>query len=461
MTGTLAHWMLEQEARGLLTRLDRVRPFVLQETMVPAASLAPAAQAAIEGYLLVGRGRLRAEILRYLRWLRGPGLGADPTECQRRFTFLRLRFNSALGQMDLFGDAITQRSEHETGVWLSGLDVAATDALTLPGSFFQCPPIVCYLHRGLGGAIRRARTRLPGGGENPVAIVRIPRERMIGYGIASSLVHEVGHQAAALLGLVESLRPALQHAQRNADPVQRPAWAIWERTVSETIADFWSIGKVGISSTLGLIGIVSLPRAFVFRINMDDPHPFPWIRVQLSCAIGDALYPHPQWRSVAAVFRSFYPMAGLERRAAELVALLLATIRPFVRLLVEHRPPSLRGRSLGEVVPVPERTPDRLIRAYRSWHEAPEAMRNASPCLAFAALGQARASGLMTPEQESRALGRLITHWAVKSTLELTTRPALGAGLRPGGALVPSRTRLNGCHSAAKSAAPSRHLRRR
>ena len=37
---------------------------------------------------------------------------------------------------------------------------------------------------------------------NPVAIIRVPRERMVGHGIASSLVHEVGHQGAALLGLV-------------------------------------------------------------------------------------------------------------------------------------------------------------------------------------------------------------------------------------------------------------------
>jgi hypothetical protein len=39
-----------------------------------------------------------------------------PVECHRGFAFLRLRFISALGQMDLFGDAITQWSEHETGV---------------------------------------------------------------------------------------------------------------------------------------------------------------------------------------------------------------------------------------------------------------------------------------------------------------------------------------------------------
>ncbi len=59
-------------------------------------------------------------------------------------------------------------------------------------------------------AIRRARTRLPGGGDNPVAIIRLPRERMVGSGIASSLIHEVGHQGAALLDLVNSLRPLLQ-----------------------------------------------------------------------------------------------------------------------------------------------------------------------------------------------------------------------------------------------------------
>ena len=424
-TGALALWMLEQEARGLMTRLDRVKPFVLQETMVPAAALAPAAQSAIEEYLLSGRRELRSRVLGYLRWLQGPGRTAGPVECQRRFTFLRLRFNSALGQMDLFGDAITQRSEHETGVWLSGLDVAAADALTLPGRFFEAPPIVCYLHRGLGGAIRRARTRLPGGGENPVSIVRIPRERMIGYGIASSLVHEVGHQGAALLGLVESLRPALQDAQRRAASHVRPAWQLWERWISEIIADFWSIAKVGISSTLGLIGVVSLPRWFVFRINVDDPHPFPWIRVMLSCAIGDTLYPHPQWRRVAGTWEAFYPIVGIDPKGALLAQQLRATIQPFVALIVGHRPASLQGRSLRQVLPVPDRTPERLVRYFRTWHDAPEAMRNASPCLVFAALGQARASGLISPEEESRKLGELITHWAIKSTLDVSARSAV------------------------------------
>jgi len=55
----LATWMLEQEARALLTRLDRVKPFALQETMLPAAALSPAAQTGIEQYLMRGRRDLR------------------------------------------------------------------------------------------------------------------------------------------------------------------------------------------------------------------------------------------------------------------------------------------------------------------------------------------------------------------------------------------------------------------
>ena len=193
-------------------------------------------------------------------------------------------------------------------MWLSGLDVVAADALALPG-YYDPPPVICYLDRDIGAAIRRARTRMPGGGENPVAIIRVPRERMVGTGIASSLVHEVGHQAAALLDLVNSLRSVLRRLQRSAGAARR-AWQLWERWISEIVADFWSVARVGIASTLGLIGVVSLPRAFVFRLNVDDPHPMPWIRVKLSAAIGDALYPHPQWQRLSATWESFYPPDG-------------------------------------------------------------------------------------------------------------------------------------------------------
>ena len=132
------HRFLAQEARALLTRLGRVRPFVLHETMVPAAALPLAAQAAIERHLLLARRELGARVRAFLAWLESPaGQAATPEEAQRRFTFLRLRFNALLAQVDIFADVLTQRSEHETGVWLAGLDALAADALRLPGGYYD------------------------------------------------------------------------------------------------------------------------------------------------------------------------------------------------------------------------------------------------------------------------------------------------------------------------------------
>jgi hypothetical protein len=419
-TVAIASWLIEQEARALLTRLERVKPFALHETMVPAAGLAPAAQSAIERFLLGGRRTLGQRVRGFLRWLHGPGRLAPPAEQQRRFTVIRLQFNDVLSQFDLFTEVITQRSEHETGVWLSGLDVAAWDALTLPGGYFEPPPVICYLARGPGAAIRRARTRLPGGVRSPVAIIRVPRERMVGHGIASSLIHEVGHQGAALLCLVESLRLALQQHQTRLGPGERAIWVCWERWASEIVADLWSVAKLGIGSTLGLLGVVSLPRSFVLRPSGDDPHPIPWIRVLLSCAMGDALYPHPQWARLARVWRSLYPPEVVTTEHRRTLAGLEATMPGFVAMLLDHRPATLHGRSLREVLPHTDRRPEQLLARYHLWQDRPRAIGTATPSLAFAVLGQARAAGRLSPELESQVVGRLLTHWALRSTLDIS-----------------------------------------
>ena len=413
----LAAALLDQEARSLQTRLARVRPFALIEPMVPAAALLPAAQSALERYLVTGRRELNGLVATFQDWLRGAHASVNGDEAQRRFTFLRLKFNATLTQFDLFNDVITQRSEHENGVWLSGLDAVAADALSLPDDYYRMPPVICYLDRGPGAAIRRSRTRLPGGGENPVAVIRVPRERMIGSGIASSLIHEVGHQGAALLDLVNSLRPALQEKQKT-DPAQRQAWQMWERWISEIVADFWSVARVGIVSTLGLIGVVSLPRVFVFRLNGDDPHPIPWIRVMLSSAMGDAMYPHPQWKRLSAAWHEFYPSATLAPDTRALLDALLRSMPDFVALLLRHQPPSLRGRTLPQVLEVAARQPARLAQLYARWSEHPREMYQARPSLVFAVLGQARSDGQVSPEDENVLLAKLLTHWALRSTLD-------------------------------------------
>ncbi len=416
--GTAALSLLIQETRALLTRLERVKPFVLYETMVLAAAPSLPAQAAIERYLARGRAALRQLAHEFIQWLySAEERHVPPAEAQRRFAILRLRFNDMLSQFDIFADVITQRSEHDNGVWLSGLDAVAADALALPGRFYDPPPVMCYLKRGHGAAIRRARTRLPGGGENPVAIIQIPRERMVGSGIASSLVHEVGHQGAALLNLVSSLTPTLRGLQRSGGR-EAVVWRFWERWISEIVSDLWSVARIGVAGTMGLMGVVSLPRTFVFRVSFDDPHPIPWIRVKLSAAMGATLYPDPQWQRLTDIWDSLYPRAGLREDNLALLALLERNIPAFVSVLVNHRPRSLYGRSLLEALADANRQPARLRAYLDAWGGSRWKMQAAPPSLVFAVVGQARADGRLSPEQESRMLADLLTDWAMRSTLD-------------------------------------------
>jgi hypothetical protein len=422
VTATAA-WMLEREARALMTRLAGVKPFAVQETMLPAAAITPAALVAIERVLITERAKLRRRVLGYIRWLREGGRSAEPSEMQRRFALLRVAFNDVLSQFDLFSDAITQRSEQEVGLWLSGLDVFAADALALPG-YYEPPQVICHLDRGPGAAVRRARTRLPGNVLNPVAIVRVPRERMVGQGIASSLVHEVGHQAAALLDFVPAARVAIQESGRRAPQQDRKAWEYLDRCASEIVADLWSVATLGIGSTLGLIGVVSLPRYFVFAYHPEDPHPLPFSRVKISCALGDALYPHPQWREVAALWSSLYPAAGLDARRNELIASIDRVLPAFVKLIVTLPLPRLRGRSVAQAMPLDDRRPERLVALDHEWGDSLRRLRDQRPSLVFAVLGQARAIGTLTPERERELVGALLNHWALRSTLELSEASA-------------------------------------
>jgi hypothetical protein len=410
---TFAAVTLDHEARALLTRLAIVKPFAQIIPAVAAAHISPAATTSIEEYLVSGRKELRRLVTGYLQWIRRAGRRVEPSEAQRRLAIIRLKFNAVLTQFDIFADALVQRCEHEYGVWLAGLDLVADDALNLPGGYFTHPPIVVYLDRGHGAAIRRARTRLPGGGENPVAIIRIPRERMVGSGIASSLMHEVGHQGAALLGLIGSMQSTLLDEQKKSSARHRLAWYLWHRWISEILADFWAVAKVGVAATQGLIGVVSLPRAFVFRVNIDDPHPVPWIRVKLSIAMGKVLYPHPQWEKLSQIWEAFYPKASLEPKKLHIIRILEETMPRFTRLLVNHQPESLAGKSLREVFSLEERMPDRLSDLYERWRVSPFEMQNTSPVLVFAVLGQAKQDGKLQPAEESRIIAKELNQWAL------------------------------------------------
>ncbi|MFC3282952.1 hypothetical protein [Litchfieldella rifensis] len=408
---------LAREARALLARVGQLEPFSLNTPAVPAAALSPATMRAIEAHLIQERRELHDEVQDFLAWLHdAAGRNASPVQQQRRFALLKMRFNAELNSLDIFADVLNQRSEHETGLWLGGLDVVATDGLYRPSVLERVPPVVTYLDRGHGAAIRRARTRLPGRGKNPVAVIRVPRERMVGSGIGASLLHEVGHQAAALLDLVASLRSVLQQRAAQAEN-DRPAWRLWERWISEIVADLWALGTLGVSATTGLIGVISLPKPFVFRMRLDDPHPLPWLRVLLNCEMGRQLFHDPQWDRLERLWVRFYPPSSQSLPRRRLLRLLLDTQPEFVRLLLDHRSTRLHWRSLREALPASTRSPTRLRQLFTAWAGDTAQLCRVGPALAMATIGQAAADERLSATTENRLLTLLLRHWALKRLL--------------------------------------------
>jgi hypothetical protein len=113
----------------------------------------------------------------------------------------------------------------------------------------------------------------------------------------------------------------------------------------------------------------------------------------------------------------------------------------FVALLANHRPAKLGGRTLPEAMEVSARMPVELARLYSTWSQAPAGMYRARPTLVFAVLGQARADGRLSPEDETALIGKLLTFWALKTVLSTSFECALmGANLHQARAATNSPT---------------------
>lgn len=377
--------------------------------MVMGASISGRAMKAITTLLENSKMKLNFSIYKFIENIRLHRQNIDSRKYHSSFTILKLRYNSILDQLDIFADVLTQRAEHEVGVWLSGLDTLAEDGLANGADLYEVPALMVYLDRGHGAAIRRTRTRLPGGDLNPVAVIQIPRERMVGSGIASSLVHEVGHQAAALLGLVPSLKSAIA-SRLTTDDIN--GWNYLEKWISEIICDVWAMGHLGVSATMGLMGVVTLPEYFQFRIDPNDPHPAPYIRVQLSCAFGKKMFPHGQWDDLWLLWKTFYPTAGLKKETVLVLKEIENRIDDFTNLVLQHSTKEMKGKKLIDVFNVKEIHPAKLRQAFQLCKQKKISLNSMRPTFLFAVLGQAKYDLIINAKEENQLITKQLRRWA-------------------------------------------------
>ncbi|RYY31072.1 MAG: hypothetical protein EOO04_02580 [Chitinophagaceae bacterium] len=403
---------LLNEAQSLLSRLHQVKPFSMTMPMVQGAAVSFRAMEQISELLENGKAAIFRSINEFIATIEhSKKAHSDAAALQTRFSLLKLRYNSILDQLDIFADVLAQRSEHGVGIWLSGLDVLAEDGLKACSPLAPSPALMVYIDRGHGAAIRRANTKLPGGDTNPVAVIQVPRERMVGSGVASSLIHEIGHQAVESIDLSNQLRRAL-HLMRERQP-EKP-WHLYAQWISEILADCWSMGHLGVTATMGLMGVVSLPSYFQFRLDMKGPHPPPYIRVKLSCAFGKALFPGKHWDRLWQTWMQFYPKDELPAPKLDTLADLDSIENEFVQLVLGHKSPQLKGNAFGKILPTADRQPAQLKKLYKQWQNDSATLDKSPPTLVFAVFGQAKYDLTIDANEENALLSQILRNWAYR-----------------------------------------------
>ena len=151
-----------------------------------------------------------------------------------------------------------------------------------------------------------------------------------------------------------------------------------------------------------------LPRVFVFRLSLDDPHPIPWIRVKLSCAIGPSALSSPAMGEARHTVGIVLSARGIGRPDGGSYSRFSKR-----RCRVSWRCWSTIVRALcaanrwARSWQTEQRQPARLSNYWRAWRRSPAKMGKASPSLAFAVIGQAKSDGQITPEEESSLLAKL------------------------------------------------------
>src|SRR5690606_16779734 len=136
VTASEGRKILIAEADALLARLQQVQPFEWTMPMATAAAPSTEALRKIHWLIKTGRDQLRKRVHQFSRMMKYDR--SKPFDkCPAAYSILKLQFNSLLDQFDIFADVVNQRSEHDTGIWIAGLDIFARDALRLNGDYYE------------------------------------------------------------------------------------------------------------------------------------------------------------------------------------------------------------------------------------------------------------------------------------------------------------------------------------
>jgi hypothetical protein len=288
----------------------------------------------------------------------------------REFAVVRARFNAARSMqaldevagdivafreaymrvetlVDFYGDAINSRTSPELGSKLRAFDYIAGLSMQrmLKPLNQKTPPVMTYLDKGIGASILRAGLRLwDGGTMSPVAAVKVTFHNQ---DRPTAIVHETGHQVAAILNWNDELTRTFERQLASEGAEVARIWASW---ATEVAADAYGFANVGFAAVAALSDVVSGSPSQVFNYNPAGVHPISYLRVLLGFAMARRMYGYGLWDDLERAWRMRYALALAPATLKPMLEALEKAIPKVVELSLLAPMQAFGGKSLAACI---------------------------------------------------------------------------------------------------------------
>ena len=274
-------------------------------------------------------------------------------EVRRRLLQFERLYQRTERTLEFFADAINCRTNPQVAALLRACDTLAHRSMAqlLDAIGQNTPPAVTYLGEGRGASILKAHQRLWDGGEIcPVAAIKVTRHNLLR---PTALIHEAGHQVAAIVNWNEELAAALARGLQSegASADLADIWAGW---ASEIAADAFSFVHTGFASVAALHDVLDGDPALIFRLLPGDPHPISYLRVLLGVQMCRYFYGAGPWDTLALSWTDSHRPEGASPEARAVVQDSLPLLAAVVRLTIDTPMRAFKRRALRAIV-LPER----------------------------------------------------------------------------------------------------------
>jgi hypothetical protein len=373
---------LDTKIRSLAARARRLarldpRSVGIRPQDVPYAPSAAHFTAANNRLAEIDR-HVRTQLSTLSRELRTPRSNTE--ELLRKAALVEREVDRARRAYGLFFDVFIQRGTTFAPA-LAACDTIATDCFqvvrrTAPG-LIRGPLLkpVTYLEHSFSPATFRRGVMLRRllGERNPFPLVRVPYERIESPWGMGVVLHEIGHNLQADLGVWQETQQAVQ---RRVFQVSRNAWLtrIWTRWHKEIFADLIAILLGGPASARSMKDFLAYPASRVLSFRPLSVHPTPYLRMFIQAEMLRRMGFARDARRIQRIWAALYARHVPSGRVPAALIATASQLIPHVVDEIAYQPKrNLAQRALVDVVPFAAVDEQRIQRA------APDIARGSLP----------------------------------------------------------------------------------